>query len=155
MKIFLRIILNIVVILYILLTISLYIINAKFTLHFEIFSLLAIMILLALNYFVKKEMEEKPFFEFILYLFFVPCIFPLISVLFFRIFRNNFFLALLYDIPIGIYSSILFFILDYFLKKAYTSKKLYLIRLFIIIPRWLGYISKNVKGLIAPTARIC
>ena len=106
------------------------------------------------------------------------------SVLFFRIFRNNFFLALLYDIPIGIYSSILFFILDYFLKKAYTSKKLYLIRLFIIIPilitttilylyiingevvkpiknvleietRWLGYISNNVKGLIAPTARIC
>lgn len=120
----------------------LYVINilkqgAPFSYFFHIiFFLISTMIFLGFDYFKKNEKNKEDKVLFLLYLFFIPSLFPLISVLIFGIFNDDIFSALEVFIPIGIISAIIFLIVNYFIeKKNNTNKrKLITIKLLILFP---------------------
>ncbi|KIA97019.1 hypothetical protein OA93_15600 [Flavobacterium sp. KMS] len=97
-------------------------------------SLLIISLFLFISYLLKKGKNWRDYLKYLLYLFFIPCVFPAISILLFSFFYSNFFYALSVYIPIGIYSGMVYLIVDRFLMGKFDYKKLYIIRLAIIIP---------------------
>jgi hypothetical protein len=97
-------------------------------------SLLIINLFLFISYLLKKGKNWRDYLKYLLYLFFIPCIFPIISILLFSFFYSNYFYALSVYIPIGIYSGMVYLIADRFLMDKFDYKKLYIIKLVIIIP---------------------
>jgi hypothetical protein len=71
----------------------------------------------------------------IFYCVIVLIISPLISVLFWRIFQDNYFFAIGFCIPVGLTTGIVFLIIDHFILKKRITEKIYLVRIltFIII----------------------
>jgi lipopolysaccharide export LptBFGC system permease protein LptF len=97
-------------------------------------SLLIINLFLFISYLLKKDKNWKDYLKYLLHLFFIPCIFPVISILLFSLFYSNYFYALAVYIPIGIYSGMIYLIIDRFLMDKFDYKKLYTIKLVIIVP---------------------
>jgi nitrate reductase NapE component len=92
-----------------------------------------IMLFLMIDYYLKKEKSKNDKMKFLLYLFLTPCIFPLISILIFGIFNDNYILALGVYIPVGLIAAMLFLIANYFLEKKFNNKNLIKIKLILII----------------------
>lgn len=86
-----------------------------------------------IDYYLKKEKSKSDKLKFLLYLFFIPCIFPLLSVFIFGLFNDNYILALGVYIPVGLIAALLFFIANYFLEKNFKEKNLLLIKLTSLI----------------------
>lgn len=82
-----------------------------------------VMLYLGIDYSLKKGKSIRDKMKFLLYLFFVPSIFPLISILFFGIFNDNYLYGIVAFIPIGLIAAILFLIINYFLEKNFNSNK--------------------------------
>jgi hypothetical protein len=149
---------------------------AEFSFNYRfyiIIPLALIMLFLMIDYYLKKKKNKNDRMKFLLYLFFTPCIFPLISILIFGIFNDNYILALGVYIPIGLIGAILFFIVNYFLEKNFnfSKKNLIAIKLIFIIAVFLiattiyllieyGEIIKPLKNILdigsdSPIAQIC
>jgi hypothetical protein len=92
-----------------------------------------VMLFLMIDYYLKKEKSKSDKLKFLLYLFFIPCIFPLLSILIFGLFNDNYILALGVYIPVGLIAALLFFIVNYFLEKNFREKNLILIKLTSLI----------------------
>ena len=133
MKIFLKVILYIIAIAYIILALTL---SIDYVLFFDYISisLYLVVLLLIIDFFYTKEKDIKKILNFFLYILFVTCIFPLISAFIFLIFRENFFLLIGNDLPVGILSGVIFLVVDYFLRKKFIGKKLFIFRLIVLIP---------------------
>jgi amino acid permease len=93
-----------------------------------------VMLYLGIDYNLKKGKSIKDKMKFLLYLFFVPCIFPLISVLIFAIFNDNYLYGIVAFIPIGLIAAILFLIVNYFLEINKNKKSSIVIRSISLIP---------------------
>jgi len=106
-----------------------------FNCRFDILIPLGLVILyLGIDYNLKKGKSIKDKMKFLLYLFFVPCIFPLISVLIFSIFNDSYLYGMVAFIPICLIASILFLIVNYFLEIIRNNKKLIVVRSILLIP---------------------
>jgi hypothetical protein len=111
---------------------------AEFSFNYRFYIIIPlglVMLFLMIDYYLKKEKNKNDKMKFLLYLFFTPCIFPLISILIFGIFNDNYILALGVYIPVGLIGAILFFIVNYFLEKnlSFSKKNLMAIKLISII----------------------